>query len=85
MRKVLCTLCALALVALTAGAFAKGPCNLKTLEKRNYCAKCDDFLDKEDIKSNKCKKHDEKIAQAEVCLKVEFMGCHNGPQEKAYN
>lgn len=86
MRKFACALAVVAMVGLLAGAAAlRGPCDLKTVEPGLYCAKCDKLLEKTDVKGAKCGKCEEKVKSVQVCVKECFMGCHKGPQAKAYN
>ena len=58
-------------------------CDMKSIEKGLWCAKCDKLLDKADVKEGKhtC---GEKALEVEVCVKKYYEGCHKGPQEKPY-
>lgn len=66
-------------IAQERGAGAKSnDCDLKTLEKGKYCAKCDKLLEKDDCdKDGKCKTCSEKPVEVEVCVKKFYAAdCH---------
>ena len=66
---------------------ATGDCDLKSLEKAKWCAKCDKVLEKDDIdKDGKCKKEGcgEKAKDIELCVKKCFSAkCHPDKELKA--
>lgn len=63
------------------------PCDMKTLEKGLYCAKCDKLLGKEDLNDEKkCKAEGcgEKPVEVEVCVKERWSAsCHPDKELKS--
>ena len=75
MRRLLVLIPVLALSL--AFASARGPCDLKTVEKRTWCPKCVKYVDKADVKSGECVKDKAKIENQEVCIKQVYVArCH---------
>jgi hypothetical protein len=55
----------------------RGPCDLKTVEKKVYCPKCVAYVDKKDTKSGECVKDKAKTETVEVCIKQVYVArCH---------
>lgn len=65
-------------VALSlAFASARGPCDLKTLEKKLWCPKCVKYVEKKDTKGGECVKDKAKTENVEVCIKQVYVArCH---------
>lgn len=68
----------LPVVALSlAFASARGPCDVKTVEKRTWCPKCAKYVEKADVKGGECIKDKTKTENHEVCIKQVYVArCH---------
>jgi hypothetical protein len=70
-------LAALAAIAALAFSSARGPCDLKTIEKRTWCPKCVKYVEKADLKGEECVKDKAKVEKHEVCIKKVYVArCH---------
>ena len=68
---------AAALVLALAFASSRGPCDLKTVEKKVYCPKCVKYVDKKDTKGGECVKDKAKTENHDVCIKQVYVArCH---------
>ena len=66
-------LAALALAFLS----ARGPCDLKTVEKKLWCPKCVAYVDKKETKGGECVKDKAKTESHDVCIKQVYVArCH---------
>lgn len=80
--KFLRVLLAMSAVLLTAPMLP--PCDMKDVEKGQYCEKCETALESKDVKEGACKKCQTKVKKVELCVARAYMGCHKGPQMKPY-
>ncbi len=65
------------LVLSLAFASARGPCDLKTVQKKVWCPTCAKYVDKKETKSGKCLKDKAKTENQDVCVKQVYVArCH---------
>ncbi len=87
MRKLLCVLASLAVAALPAAAFVQAGqtrCDMKSVEKKTYCPKCDKVLGKDEAKGKKCSKDETETLMVDVCVKKSYkFACHPAKEAKS--
>ena len=70
---------ALALLAAPAGPVEglRGPCDLKSLEKKTWCPTCVMYVPRADVKAGACPKDKSRVETHDVCVKTIYVAkCH---------
>jgi hypothetical protein len=63
--------------ALLAPLALRGPCDLKTSEKKAWCGTCAAFVPRADVKAGACPKDKARVDVVDVCVKPIFIAkCH---------
>lgn len=75
---------ALLLAGLPAAAPGLPACDVKTVKKGEWCETCQKALGSKDLSGKNCKQCSKPYMEVDLCIKITHMGCHNGPQTKAY-